>query len=402
MASAAHDTHLYDRFFASTPALLRGSEVLSEKALYARFFDADAANQALMAPPVEAPAPTTDAAAPQPVSEPDAKPHVQPRAQPEETKPSVEESPEPVSFFARVKQGLTRTRAGFSDGLASLLLGKKTIDDDLLEEIETQLLVADVGVEATAKILGALTERLHRKELNDSDALYEALQEELANIVKPADSGGGLVIDTSKKPYVILMVGVNGVGKTTTIGKLAKKLQMEGKSVMLAAGDTFRAAAVEQLEVWGERNNIPVVAQHTGADSASVIFDAVQSAQAKGVDVLIADTAGRLHTKSNLMDELTKVKRVMAKLDDTAPHEAMLVLDAGTGQNALNQAQQFHEAVGVTGITLTKLDGTAKGGIVFAIASKMGLPIRFIGVGEKIDDLRPFEAGEFVRALFDR
>lgn len=402
MASAAHDTHLYDRFFASTPALLRGAEVLSEKALYARFFDADAANQALMAPPVEAPAPTTDAAAPQPVSEPDAKPHVQPRAQPEETKPSVEESPEPVSFFARVKQGLTRTRAGFSDGLASLLLGKKTIDDDLLEEIETQLLVADVGVEATAKILGALTERLHRKELNDSDALYEALQEELANIVKPADSGGGLVIDTSKKPYVILMVGVNGVGKTTTIGKLAKKLQMEGKSVMLAAGDTFRAAAVEQLEVWGERNNIPVVAQHTGADSASVIFDAVQSAQAKGVDVLIADTAGRLHTKSNLMDELTKVKRVMAKLDDTAPHEAMLVLDAGTGQNALNQAQQFHEAVGVTGITLTKLDGTAKGGIVFAIASKMGLPIRFIGVGEKIDDLRPFEAGEFVRALFDR
>lgn len=402
MASAAHDTHLYDRFFASTPALLRGAEVLSEKALYARFFDADAANQALMAPPVEAPAPTTDAAASQPVSEPDAKPHVQPRAQPEEAKPSVEETPEPVSFFARVKQGLTRTRAGFSDGLASLLLGKKTIDDDLLEEIETQLLVADVGVEATAKILGALTERLHRKELNDSDALYEALQEELANIVKPADSGGGLVIDTSKKPYVILMVGVNGVGKTTTIGKLAKKLQMEGKSVMLAAGDTFRAAAVEQLEVWGERNNIPVVAQHTGADSASVIFDAVQSAQAKGVDVLIADTAGRLHTKSNLMDELTKVKRVMAKLDDTAPHEAMLVLDAGTGQNALNQAQQFHEAVGVTGITLTKLDGTAKGGIVFAIASKMGLPIRFIGVGEKIDDLRPFEAGEFVRALFDR
>lgn len=394
MASAAHDTHLYDRFFASTPALLRGSEVLSEKALYARFFDADAANQALMAPPVEAPAPTTDPDAPQPVSEPD--------AQPEEAKRSVEETPEPVSFFARVKQGLTRTRAGFSDGLASLLLGKKAIDDDLLEEIETQLLVADVGVEATAKILGALTERLHRKELNDSDALYEALQEELANIVKPADSGGGLVIDTSKKPYVILMVGVNGVGKTTTIGKLAKKLQMEGKSVMLAAGDTFRAAAVEQLEVWGERNNIPVVAQHTGADSASVIFDAVQSAQAKGVDVLIADTAGRLHTKSNLMDELTKVKRVMAKLDDTAPHEAMLVLDAGTGQNALNQAQQFHEAVGVTGITLTKLDGTAKGGIVFAIASKMGLPIRFIGVGEKIDDLRPFEAGEFVRALFDR
>ncbi|HCB41429.1 MAG TPA: signal recognition particle-docking protein FtsY, partial [Gammaproteobacteria bacterium] len=247
-----------------------------------------------------------------------------------------------------------------------------------------------------------ITERMNRKELKDSDALYDALQEEMTSVLRRSDAGGGLQIDSGKQPYVILMVGVNGVGKTTTIGKLAKKLQQEGKSVMLAAGDTFRAAAVEQLQVWGERNNIPVVAQHTGADSASVIFDAVQSAQSRGVDVLIADTAGRLHTKSNLMDELSKVKRVMAKLDTSAPHEVMLVLDAGTGQNALSQAEQFHQAVGVTGITLTKLDGTAKGGIVFAIASRMGLPIRFIGVGEQIDDLRPFAADEFVRALFDR
>jgi len=224
----------------------------------------------------------------------------------------------------------------------------------------------------------------------------------MATVLSRADDGGGLQVESGKQPYVILMVGVNGVGKTTTIGKLAKKLQQDGKSVMLAAGDTFRAAAVEQLQVWGERNDIPVVAQHTGADSASVIFDALQSAQSRGVDVLIADTAGRLHTKSNLMDELSKVKRVMAKLDETAPHEVMLVLDAGTGQNALNQAEQFHQAVGVTGITLTKLDGTAKGGIVFAIAAKMGIPIRFIGVGEQIDDLRPFAADEFVKALFDR
>jgi fused signal recognition particle receptor len=317
-------------------------------------------------------------------------------------KSTVEVSAEPVSFFARVKQGLSRTRAGLSDGLSGLLLGKKAIDDDLLEEIETQLLVADVGMDATGKIIGAITERMGRKELKDSDALYDALKEEMAAILRRSDDGGGLHVDSGKQPYVILMVGVNGVGKTTTIGKLAKKLQQEGKSVMLAAGDTFRAAAVEQLQVWGERNNIPVVAQHTGADSASVIFDALQSAQSKGVDVLIADTAGRLHTKSNLMDELSKVKRVMGKLDDSAPHEVMLVLDAATGQNALNQAEQFHNAVGVTGITLTKLDGTAKGGIVFAIAAKMGLPIRYIGVGEQIDDLRPFAADEFVRALFDR
>ncbi|NPU95227.1 MAG: signal recognition particle-docking protein FtsY [Gammaproteobacteria bacterium] len=393
MQTAARERALFERFFLSGAATLRGPDVLDERELFARFFIAGG----VVSPPVVPAAPAAPVAvvaktAPQPV----AAPAVKPAAKPAE----VVEAP--VSFFARVKQGLSRTRAGLSDGLAGLLLGKKTIDDDLLDEVETQLLTADVGVEATRKILDAITVRLKRKELADSDALYKALQQEMAAILQKADGGGGLHIDTSKKPYVILMVGVNGVGKTTTIGKLAKKLQLDGKSVMLAAGDTFRAAAVEQLQVWGERNNIAVVAQHSGADSASVIFDALQSAKAKGVDVLIADTAGRLHTKSNLMDELGKVKRVMGKLDPTAPHEVMLVLDAGTGQNALNQAQQFHEAVGVTGLTLTKLDGTAKGGIVFAIAAKMQLPIRFIGVGEKIDDLRAFEAEPFVKALFDR
>ncbi|WP_199767907.1 signal recognition particle-docking protein FtsY [Ketobacter alkanivorans] len=386
MVNPAHEAAVFERMFGPDAYALRGPQVLTEQALFARFFDAEAANQALMAPPMEVVAPPEPAAA--------------------AVKPGVDVTPkpvaEPVSFFARVKQGLGRTRAGLSDGLAGLLMGKKAINDDLLEEIETQLLVADVGMHAATAIIAAITERMNRQELKDSDALYDALQQEMAAILRRSDDGGGLQIDSSKAPYVILMVGVNGVGKTTTIGKLAKKLQQEGKSVMLAAGDTFRAAAVEQLQVWGERNNIPVVAQHTGADSASVIFDALQSAQSKGVDVLIADTAGRLHTKSNLMDELSKVKRVMGKLDGSAPHEVMLVLDAGTGQNALNQAEQFHQAVGVTGITLTKLDGTAKGGIVFAIASKMGLPIRFIGVGEQIDDLRPFQADEFVRALFDR
>ena len=395
MVGTAHEQEIFGRFFESTPAFMRGPEVLTEQALFARFFDAEAANQALLAPPVEEPVPT----APEPET---AEKVVGAVADVAVVKSTVEIGAEPVSFFARVKQGLSRTRAGLSDGLSGLLLGKKAIDDDLLEEIETQLLVADVGMDATGKIIGAITERMGRKELKDSDALYDALKEEMAAILRRSDDGGGLHVDSGKQPYVILMVGVNGVDKTTTIGKLAKKLQQEGKSVMLAAGDTFRAAAMEQLQVWGERNNIPVVAQHTGADSASVIFDALQSAQSKGVDVLIADTAGRLHTKSNLMDELSKVKRVMGKLDDSAPHEVMLVLDAATGQNALNQAEQFHNAVGVTGITLTKLDGTAKGGIVFAIAAKMGLPIRYIGVGEQIDDLRPFAADEFVRALFDR
>ncbi|MEZ5507298.1 MAG: signal recognition particle-docking protein FtsY [Gammaproteobacteria bacterium] len=396
MPTHAHERAAFERFFVPGAAPMRGPEVLSEQALFARYFGAEAANQ-----PV---APVVAKAIPTPVVAPVAPPAQAPAAvkpvAPPAAKAEVVEVP--VSFFARVKQGLSRTRSGLTDGLASLLLGKKAIDDGLLEDIETQLLTADVGVEATRKILDAITARLKRKELADSDALYKALQEEMAAILTRADGGGGFHIDTSKKPYVILMVGVNGVGKTTTIGKLAKKLQQEGKSVMLAAGDTFRAAAVEQLQVWGERNNIQVVAQHTGADSASVIFDALQSARSRGVDVLIADTAGRLHTKSNLMDELAKVKRVMGKIDPSAPHEVMLVLDAGTGQNALNQAVQFHEAVGVTGLTLTKLDGTAKGGIVFAIAAKMQLPIRFIGVGEKIDDLRPFEADGFVKALFDR
>jgi fused signal recognition particle receptor len=301
-------------------------------------------------------------------------------------------------FFARIKSGLSRTKANLTEQLGDLFLGAKEIDEDLLEEIETTLLMADVGVEATTEIIEHLTYRVERKQLKDADALKEALQQELAALLGTVEHKLQL---PEKKPAVILMVGVNGVGKTTTIGKLAKKFQSEGKSVMLAAGDTFRAAAVEQLQVWGERNNVPVVAQHTGADSASVIFDALQSAQSKGVDVLIADTAGRLQNKDNLMQELQKVVRVMQKLDPDAPHEVMLVLDAGTGQNAISQAKQFKESVGVSGITLTKLDGTAKGGIIFAIAKQFDLPIRFIGVGEQVDDLRPFEAEEFVKALFD-
>jgi fused signal recognition particle receptor len=280
-----------------------------------------------------------------------------------------------------------------------LILGKKTIDDDLLEEIETQLLVSDVGVEATGEIIRDLTERCARNELRDADALMQRLRQLLGDLIQPVSQP--LTLDTeAHKPFVILMVGVNGVGKTTTIGKLAQQLKNQGLSVMLAAGDTFRAAAVEQLQVWGKRNDIPVVAQHEGADSASVIYDALASAQAKQVDVLIADTAGRLHTKSNLMEELAKVKRVMQKLDPSAPHEVMLVVDAGTGQNAINQAEQFHQSVGLTGITLTKLDGTAKGGVVFALAKKMQIPIRFIGVGEGLHDLRPFDAHEFIDALF--
>ena len=309
-----------------------------------------------------------------------------------------ESSQDKGGLFSRLIQGLTRTRSGLTAGLADLTLGKKSIDDELLEDIETLLLTADVGVEATQRIIADLTNRVSRKELKDSEALLQALKDDMAAILAPCDAP--LAIDTAHKPFVILMVGVNGAGKTTTIGKLTKRLQAEGRSVMLAAGDTFRAAAVEQLQTWGERNGVPVIAQQSGADSASVIFDALQSAQSRDIDVLIADTAGRLHTQSNLMEELKKVKRVMGKLDDSAPHEVLLVVDAGTGQNALNQAQQFNEAVGLTGITLTKLDGTAKGGVIFAIASKLGIPIRFIGVGEGIDDLRPFNSEEFVAALF--
>lgn len=303
---------------------------------------------------------------------------------------------EKKGFFARLKAGLSRTRGQLADSLANLVLGSKEIDDDLLEDIETQLLMADVGVSATRKIIDDLTEKAARKELKDPQALMKRLRQLLSDIIEPCSKP----LELTHKPFVILMVGVNGVGKTTTIGKLAKKFQSEGKSVMLAAGDTFRAAAVEQLQVWGERNNIHVTAQHTGADSASVIFDALQAAQARNIDILIADTAGRLHTKSNLMDELAKVKRVMQKLDPTAPHETMLVVDAGTGQNALNQAEHFNKAVPLSGITITKLDGTAKGGIIFALADKMKTPIRFIGVGESIDDLREFNGQDFIQALF--
>ncbi|MFJ3008007.1 signal recognition particle-docking protein FtsY [Pseudomonas fluorescens] len=303
-----------------------------------------------------------------------------------------------VGFFARLKQGLSKTSASIGEGMASLFLGRKTIDDDLLDELETRLLTADVGVEATTQIIQRLTQKVARKELADADALYKSLQAELAAMLKPVEQP--LKIASQNKPFVILVVGVNGAGKTTTIGKLAKKLQLEGKKVMLAAGDTFRAAAVEQLQVWGERNKIPVIAQHTGADSASVIFDAVQAAKARGIDVLIADTAGRLHTKDNLMEELKKVRRVIGKLDADAPHEVLLVLDAGTGQNAINQAKQFNQTVELTGLALTKLDGTAKGGVIFALAKQFGLPIRYIGVGEGIDDLRTSDAEPLDQALF--
>lgn len=312
----------------------------------------------------------------------------------------TEAADEKTSLFGRLKQRLTRSSSQLTQGFTALVLGKKAIDDDLLEELETQLLTADLGVDATHTIIQDLTQRVARKQLGDADALFTALRDDMVDILQP--SCQPLLIPEQEGPFVILMVGINGVGKTTTIGKLAKQFQLQGKSVMLAAGDTFRAAAVEQLQVWGERNNIAVVSQHSGADSASVIFDALQAAKARKVDILLADTAGRLHTQSNLMEELKKVKRVMGKLDVSAPHEVMLVLDAGTGQNALSQAVQFNEAIGVTGLTLTKLDGTAKGGIIFAIAKKTGLPIRYIGVGETIDDLRPFKSEEFVDALLGR
>jgi len=333
-----------------------------------------------------------------------ARPAAEPEPEPEPARAALQEKPqagEKKGWFARIKAGLGKTRANLTDGLADLFLGRKQIDDDLMEDLETQLLLADVGIEATTEIIDRLTARVSRKELKDSEALYRALQEELAAMLAPVSQPLTLP-PKGEGPFVILVVGVNGVGKTTTIGKLTQRFQREGRSVMLAAGDTFRAAAVEQLKVWGERNKVPVIAQHTGADSASVIFDAVAAAKARGVDVLIADTAGRLHNKAHLMEELKKVHRVMGKVDATAPHEVMLVLDAGTGQNALSQASTFNEAVPITGITLTKLDGTAKGGIIFALAKQMGTPIRFIGVGETLDDLRPFVAHEFVDALFDR
>ena len=308
------------------------------------------------------------------------------------------EEPSKRGFFGRLRDGLSRTRNKLSDGLGAVVLGRKEVDASLLEEVETQLLTADVGLEATDAIIDGLRARLGRKQLADADEFMAALREELRAILAPCDKP--LVIDTSKKPFVILMVGVNGVGKTTTIGKLAKRYQSEGHSVMLAAGDTFRAAAVEQLQVWGERNAVQVVAQDTGSDSASVIFDAYQSAKAKGVDILIADTAGRLHTKDNLMTELEKIVRVLKKQDPRLPDEILLVLDSTTGQNALAQADSFHKSTTLTGLALTKLDGSAKGGVAFALAKRLGIPLRFIGVGEQIDDLRPFNAHDFVAALF--
>jgi fused signal recognition particle receptor len=308
----------------------------------------------------------------------------------------VEKTPE--SLFVRLKTQLNKTRSGLSGILAGIPLGQKAINEDLLEEIEASLLMADIGVDATAAIISRLTASVEQHQLNDGEALTTVLKQELLDMLLPCNLP--LLIPKQDQPFVILVVGVNGAGKTTTIGKLAKRLQTQGYSVMLAAGDTFRAAAVEQLQTWGERNNIAVVAQHTGADSASVIYDALQSAQAKGIDVLIADTAGRLHTKSHLMDELKKVKRIMSKLDENAPHEVLLVLDAGTGQNALSQAKLFNATVTLTGLALTKLDGTAKGGVIFALARQFGIPIRYIGIGEGIDDLQDFDAETFVNALF--
>ena len=309
-----------------------------------------------------------------------------------------QEKPTKEGFFARLKRSLLKTKENLGSGFISLFRGKK-IDDDLFEELEEQLLIADVGVETTRKIITNLTEGASRKQLRDAEALYGLLKDEMGEILAKVDEPLNI---EGKMPFVILMVGVNGVGKTTTIGKLARQFEQQGKSVMLAAGDTFRAAAVEQLQVWGQRNNIPVIAQHTGADSASVIFDAIQAAKSRNVDVLIADTAGRLQNKSHLMEELKKIVRVMKKLDEDAPHEIMLTIDASTGQNAISQAKLFHEAVGLTGIALTKLDGTAKGGVIFSVADQFGIPIRYIGVGERIEDLRPFKADDFIEALFAR
>lgn len=301
-----------------------------------------------------------------------------------------------TGFWGKLVKGLVKTKQNVGSGFKQLFTGKK-IDDELFEELEERLLIADIGIPTTTKIINNLNEHASRKELKDSEHLYQRLKKEMADILAPVDKPLEI---TDKKPFVILMVGVNGVGKTTTIGKLAMQFQQQGKSVMLAAGDTFRAAAVEQLQVWGERNHIPVIAQSTGADSASVIYDAISAAKARNIDVLLADTAGRLQNKDNLMNELKKVVRVMKKLDPEAPHEIMLVIDAGTGQNAISQAKLFNEAVGLTGISLTKLDGTAKGGIIFAIADQFNIPIRYIGIGEKIEDLRPFESEAFIEALF--
>lgn len=320
-----------------------------------------------------------------------------------ETPQQVELPPQdqvPESLFLRLKTQLKKTRSSIGGVLSSLSFGQSAVTRDVLEEVEASLLMADMGMETTTAIIKHLTDSLERDQLRDGEALEQALKQKLFEMLEPCS----LPLQISKQdgPFVILVVGVNGAGKTTSIGKLAHRLQAQGHSVMLAAGDTFRAAAVEQLQTWGERNNVQVVAQQSGADSASVIFDALQSAKARNIDVLIADTAGRLHTKSNLMEELSKIKRIMAKLDPTAPHEVLLILDAGTGQNALSQAKQFNQAVNLTGLALTKLDGTAKGGIIFALANQLHIPIRFIGVGEGIADLQDFDARSFVDALFSK
>lgn len=321
----------------------------------------------------------------------------------EKSQESFESDEKPSgSWFSRLTAGLKRTRESFGNGLARLILGKKQIDDSLFEEIQAQLLMADVGVSATQKMLDHLTQAVSRNELNNPEALFSALKSQLSSLLEPVAKP--LVIKSfaeTGRTFVILVVGVNGSGKTTTLGKMAHFYKSQGHSVMLAAGDTFRAAAVEQLQAWGQKNEVPVVAQHAGADSASVIYDALSSAQARKVDILLADTAGRLHTQGHLMRELKKISRVIKKLDPDAPHETLLVLDAGIGQNTLNQAEQFHQEMGLTGIAITKLDGTAKGGIIFAVAEKTHIPVRFIGVGESIDDLKPFSGKEFVSALFE-
>jgi fused signal recognition particle receptor len=319
---------------------------------------------------------------------------------PPENQPAEEHNEQDKGLFASLRSRLGKTRNNLTSGIGELFLGRKQLDDELLEELEDQLIMSDVGVEATRRIVQQMTAALGRRELSDSDIVFQALHNAMVDILAPSEQP--MQVSVERKPFVILMTGINGAGKTTTIGKLAQKFTEQGLSVMLAAGDTFRAAAVEQLQAWGQRLDVPVVSQGSGADAASVIFDALQSASSRGIDVLIADTAGRLHTQSNLMSELEKIKRVMGKIDPDAPHETLLVLDAGTGQNALAQARNFNDTLGIDGIILTKLDGTAKGGIVFSIAEQIKLPIRYIGVGESARDLREFNAAEFARALLDR
>lgn len=320
------------------------------------------------------------------------------RKRSESTPTSAEAEPSAKAnsgLLSRLRAGLKRT----GSGIGQLFLGRKQIDAELLDDLETLLLTADVGIEATTRIIEDLTARLKRNELTDTEALREALREDMLAILTPVAQP--LDITTTTNPFVILTVGINGAGKTTTIGKLAEQYRHQGHNVLLAAGDTFRAAAVEQLRRWGERTDTAVVSQPTGSDSASVVYDAHQAAIARGNDLLIADTAGRLHTQGNLMEELKKVRRVLGKQDQSAPHEVLLVLDAGTGQNAIAQVEQFQQAVEVTGIALTKLDGTAKGGVIFAIAQRFGIPVRFIGVGEGVDDLRAFDPEAFVDALLE-